>query len=115
MISDEEFALIKRQNERNAKYLHRMGRDGVRAHRHRTALLAEVERLRADNERLRAERDTLLLDARGFVRWFNRHYTDPSRDPDHPWCAINNRLNAHADTLATFDSSVETKEEEGGR
>jgi uncharacterized small protein (DUF1192 family) len=48
MISDEEFALIKRQNERNAKYLHRMGRDGVRAHRHRTALLAEVERLRAD-------------------------------------------------------------------
>ena len=32
---------------------------------------AEVERLRADNERLRAERDTLLLDEREFVRWFN--------------------------------------------
>ena len=48
MIGDEEFALIKRQNERNAKYLHRMGRDGVRAHRHRTALLAEVDRLRAE-------------------------------------------------------------------
>jgi predicted RNase H-like nuclease (RuvC/YqgF family) len=34
-----------------------MGRDGVRAHRHRTALLAEVERLRAEIERLTRERD----------------------------------------------------------
>ena len=53
MISDEELDLMKRQNERNAKYLHRMGRDGVRANRHRTALLAEVDRQRAEIERLR--------------------------------------------------------------
>lgn len=50
MISDEELDLMKRQNERNSKYLHRMGRDGVRANRHRTALLAEVDRLRAELE-----------------------------------------------------------------
>ena len=76
----------------------------------RAALLAEVEKLRA-------ERDTLLLDARDFVRWFNRHYPDPTSNPDHPWypdhpwCALNDRLNAYADVLATFDSGVETKEE----
>lgn len=92
-------------------------RVGQKAHDDRAALLAEVEKLRAERdearaevERLRAERDTLVRDARGFVRWFNRHYTDPSRDPGHPWCAINFRLNAHADVLETFDSGVETKE-----
>jgi hypothetical protein len=72
----------------------------------------EIKWLRAEVERLRAERDTLLLDARDFVRWFNRHYPDPTSNPDHPWCAINSRLNAHADVLATFDSGVDIKEEE---
>ncbi len=76
-------------------------------------LRAEVERLtrqrdeaRAEVERLRAERDTLLLDARDFLRWFNRNYPDPSGHPDHPWCAINLRLNAHADTLSALDSGL---------
>lgn len=70
----------------------------------------------AEVERLRAERDTLLLDARDFLRWFNRNYPDPSGHPDrpwypdHPWCALNNRLNAHSDVLGTFDSGTETKE-----
>ena len=75
--------------------------------------IEEIERLtrerdeaRAEVQPLRAERDTLLLDARDFVRWFNRHYTDPSRDPDHPWCALNDRLNAHADTLAALDAAM---------
>jgi hypothetical protein len=61
-------------------------------------------------ERLRAERDTLLLDARDFLRWFNRNYpvyiVRPSSHPDHPWCAINLRLNAHADTLSALDSGL---------
>jgi hypothetical protein len=72
----------------------------------------ELIALRAEVERLRAERDTLLLDAREFVRWFNRHYPDPSRHPDHPWCEINNRLMAHADTLAALNSGLAL---EGGR
>lgn len=66
----------------------------------------EIEDLRAEVERLRAERDTLLLDARDFLRWFNRNYPDPSGHPDHPWCAINLRLNAHADTLSALDSGL---------
>ena len=61
-------------------------------------------------EWLRAERDTLLLGVRDFVRWFNRNHPDPTSNPDHPWCAINSRLNAHADVLETFDSGIETKE-----
>lgn len=61
---------------------------------------------RAEVERLRAERDTLLLDARDFLRWFNRNYPDPSGHPDHPWCAINLRLNAHVDTLSALDSGL---------
>ena len=72
--------------------------------------VAKTRRLEAEVERLRAERDTLLLDARDFVRWFNRNHPDPTSNPDHPWCALNDRLNAHADVLATFDSGVETKE-----
>ena len=76
-------------------------------------LLGEVERLngqrdeaRAEARMLRAERDTLLLDAREFVRWFNAHYPYPSSHPDHPWCVINDRLNAHADTLAAIDAML---------
>lgn len=79
-------------------------------------LKAEIERLtrerdeaRAENQRLRAERDTLLLDARDFLRWFNRSYPDPSNNPDHPWCVINLRLNAHADTLRALDSGLGAK------
>ena len=79
-------------------------------HERVAAVVAEVGKFCAENERLRAERNTLLLDARNFVRWFNRHYPDPTSNPDHPWCAINSRLNAHADVLETFDSGVETKE-----
>jgi hypothetical protein len=75
-------------------------------------LTRERNEARAEVERLRAERDTLLLDAREFVRWFNRHYPDPSRHPDHPWCEINNRLMAHADTLAALNSGLAL---EGGR
>jgi hypothetical protein len=71
-----------------------------------------IDQAAAEIERLRAERDTLLLDAREFVRWFNRHYPDPSRHPDHPWCEINNRLMAHADTLAALNSGLAL---EGGR
>jgi hypothetical protein len=74
------------------------------------AVVRERDEARAEGGRLRAERDTLLLDARDFLRWFNRHHPDPSSNPDHPWCALNDRLNAHADVLATFDSGVETKE-----
>lgn len=70
----------------------------------------EIKWLRAEVERLRAERDTLLLDARDFLRWFNRNYpvyiVRPSGHPDHPWCAINMRLNAHADTLSALDSGL---------
>ena len=77
----------------------------------RAGMDEEISDLRAEVERLRAERDTLLLDARDFVRWFNRHHPDPSRNPDHPWCVINDRLNAHAETLATLDAGVKIKEE----
>lgn len=76
-------------------------------------LLDQIEKLTRERDETRAERDTLLLDARDFLRWFNRHYPEPSGHPDHPWRQISDRLNAHADTLATFDSGVETKEEGG--
>ena len=66
-------------------------------------------------EKLRAERDTLLLDAHEFVRWFNAHYPDPSTHPDHPWCVINDRLNAHADTLAALDAAIAKTDKEDGR
>ena len=85
-------------------------------HERVAAVVAEVERLRAERNTLLEERNTLLFDTRRFVRWFNRHYPDPTSNPDHPWypdhpwCAINSRLNAHADVLETFDSGVETKE-----
>ncbi len=72
-------------------------------HERVAAVVAEVEKLRA-------ARDTLLLDAADFLRWFDRHYPDPSSNPDHPWCVINDRLNAHADTIRALDLGVETKE-----
>ena len=80
----------------------------------------EIERMRirehqAEVERLRAERDTLLLDAREFVRWFNAHYPDPSSHPDHPWCVINDRLNAHADTLAALNAAAAKLDKEDRR
>ena len=78
-------------------------------HRAHQAACEGGDLLRAEVERLHEERDTLLLDAYDFLRWFNQHHPDPSSNPYHPWCAISDRLNAYADTLATFDSGVETK------
>lgn len=72
--------------------------------RERQAIEAS-DKLRAEVERLRAERDTMLLDTRDFVSWFNRHYQDPSYNLDHPWCVINARLDAYADTLAAIDAA----------
>lgn len=69
----------------------------------------EIEDLRAEVERLRAERATLLLDARDFLRWYNRFHPCLSGNSDHPWCQLNDRLNAYADTLAALDSDQEQR------
>jgi hypothetical protein len=58
-------------------------------------LEAELAEARRERGIARAERDTLLLDAGEFVAWFARYYPEPSQHPDHPWCIINARLQAH--------------------
>lgn len=68
-----------------------------------------LDALTRERDEARAERDTLLLDAREFVRWFAADYITPSKHPDHPWGAINDRLNAHADTLAALDAAMADK------
>ena len=90
--------------------------------RERDEARAEVERLReerdtlrAEAQRMRAERDTLLLDARDFVQWFSAYCHDPSAHPDHPWCVINDRLKAHADTLAALDAAAAKTDKGDGR
>lgn len=65
----------------------------------------QAEKAEAERDSLRAERDTMLLHTRDFVSWFNRHYQDPSYNLDHPWCVINARLDAYADTLAAIDAA----------
>lgn len=114
--SVEEIKWLRAEVERQARHIEEL-REKIDAERscacsfdapgdvcaaHSPALM----RARAEVERLRAERDTLLLDARDFLRWFNRNYPDPSGHSDHPWCALNNRLNAHADTLSALDSGL---------
>ena len=83
------------------------------AHTDRATLLAEVERLRREAERLRAERDTLLLDAREFVRWFSYHFGHVDTATISPWRMLNNRLAAHADTLAALDAAMAKTGKEG--
>jgi len=53
---------------------------------------AELAEARRERDMARAERDTLLMDVGEFVKWFARHYPEPSQHPDHPWCVINARL-----------------------
>ena len=87
------------------------------------AMVRERDEARAEVERLRAERDTLLLDAREFVRWFDNvfawprypHMRDDLSAPDRPYRAIHDRLNAHADTLAALDAAMAKIDKEAGR
>ena len=73
--------------------------DNIRAQH----LQAEVERLTRERDALRAERDTLLLDAREVVRWCAK-WKFP------PWCALHDRVKAHANTLAALDAAMAKKE-----
>ena len=106
-MTNDKIATLRAQSLKEIRARHEAGERGS-ADADREWLLGEVERLSRERDEARAERDTLLLDAREVVRWCAKP-TFP------PWCAIHDRIKAHANTLAAIDAAMAKIGKEGGR